>query len=618
MAKVKQDPEVESSSFDHDIWLRESFKMEDDEERKPEVSKLPRQIKLEGHALRTSRKRNILDNQDAGFQLNEEKNEKFDALNKNRDTKGSDKLSLTERGDASNDVLVDDHLRSKKPRVVTDSVSWEIQLEQAIKSREVENLCKFKCLKCMKKYRSTPTLSMHFSKTGHGKNNEAEIKKCIIKMVSHKCKVCSKSVMCDKKVIQTHVKMHNIKTINKYLKMMEKKIPPRNKYSNNKKVQMEKNRNKIEEADVSKEVGNLCRYQCPTCKHIYESSGGFRKHVLHTWHIDLSKEPSSSFLIKVVAHRCKICSKKVLCDKITLNSHMSNHAIKSLKKYIETTNASRVEEKENTIVLLHKFCKKNSMKYEVTGVVGSLCRYKCDKCDYWSQTWFSMRKHCLALEHGPLSAPTQYLTQVVMHKCNVCEELLLADKLFIDVHLRKHKLTIRKYMEKTSTINSEETWHRQYHKELRKAIRDIPAIPAKTQLTLKANSLPASKVTKHIGDISFFKCPHCCRSGISYNCLLSHCRTKHNISFVAYDPKLLEEARYHQCHICSEIILCDTTIVRKHLGQNHGGMNLSEYKMEHVSKQGYIAIPNFKVYMTNFNVFNEVKISNPVVSAKQI
>ncbi len=511
------------------------------------------------------------------------------------------------------DALEDDNdmeTQNKKARVVTEtSVPWEKLLEQATKSSKVENMCKFECQKCNIMYKSKPGLTSHFSKTGHGKNNIGDIRKCVMKLVAHKCKVCSKLLMCDTKVIQTHIKVHKIESIKEYKKLKNEKVHRSNKISNNKKVEMEKNDNSLENSKVSEELGNLCKYKCPTCKQVYNSAGSLRKHFLDTRHADLSRKALNSFLTKIVAHICKICSMKVLCDKMALYSHMFLHGIKSLKEYITTTKARRVEEQENNTELLQNFCKKISMKYQITGAVGSLCRYTCDKCDYFCQTWPTLKRHCSNSGHGPLSPATKYLAHVVIHKCKVCDELLLADKYFIEVHLQKHQVTTRDYVKIASITNSKETWYKQYHKELKKAIRDIPAVPAKTDYSLQANSLPESNVTKHLGDISFFKCPHCSTSGISYNSLLAHCRTKHNISCVAYDQNLLEEARYHQCHICSENLLCDSAIVRKHLGQKHGGMNLSEYKTEHVFKNGYIDIPNFKVYMTNGNVFKEVKIT---------
>ncbi len=65
----------------------------------------------------------------------------------------------------------------------------------------------------------------------------------------------------------------------------------------------------------------------------------------------------------------------------------------------------------------------------------------------------------------------------------------------------------------------------------------------------------------------------------------------------------IEEARYHKCHICDVILLCDNNIISKHVYHTHG-IKLSQYNSDFVLKNGSIVFPTYQDYCQNKKVFD--------------
>ncbi len=76
-------------------------------------------------------------------------------------------------------------------------------------------------------------------------------------------------------------------------------------------------------APVSSAVANVCAYQCPKCKSKMIARDSLTMHFKRL-HSDFKKGKYNDYLIKIVAHQCRICSKKLLCDKRVILGHVKN------------------------------------------------------------------------------------------------------------------------------------------------------------------------------------------------------------------------------------------------------------------------------------------------------
>ncbi len=89
-------------------------------------------------------------------------------------------------------------------------------------------------------------------------------------------------------------------------------------------------------------------------------------------------------------------------------------------------------------------------------------------------------------------------------------------------------------------------------------------------MTLNTNSLPSDQVTKDTGNVTFFKCSVCSKSISSFANLMHHYKKEHHLTRISYNAESVAQARYHKCHICAKIILCDNSFVYKHVSKSHG------------------------------------------------
>ncbi len=195
-----------------------------------------------------------------------------------------------------------------------------------------------------------------------------------------------------------------------------------------------------------RKIGNLCKLRCPDCATLFNSVGGLRKHCNHSDCETFQHEDLYKYLDKSVTHRCKICSKLLLCDWAIIHSHIQSHKIKSLEAYAETTGCIIVGNKrEKETIFYDKTNKAKSLKK-----IGAFCSFKCDKCDYTVRSWSGMRTHLKKLKHGCLKSKGwhNYIDEIVMHQCQICQKKILNERTFLGIHFNKtHHLTVPQYVE---------------------------------------------------------------------------------------------------------------------------------------------------------------------------
>ncbi len=144
-------------------------------------------------------------------------------------------------------------------------------------------------------------------------------------------------------------------------------------------------------------------------------------------------------LEKIVKHKCKLCSKVLLCDTRNILNHiLKKHDMKSIGEYATETGCtvkksfSKLTIKHDTLV--------DSSRALVLKEIGNYCSFTCDKCDHKSSKWFYMRRHLksthkLCCKQGDWH---KFVSKAVLHKCNICREKILNDYEFVRTHMRKH------------------------------------------------------------------------------------------------------------------------------------------------------------------------------------
>ncbi len=366
-------------------------------------------------------------------------------------------------------------------------------------------------------------------------------------------------------------------------------------------------------APVSDSVGNLCQYRCPKCHTIYSLWDSLYRHLKETRHALPTRTIKSNTLVKIVAHNCFICSKKVLCDRPSIRNHLRQHKMRSIKEYVDKTKATLIKGKIKC--QLGELHKKLNSKYKLSENIGYLCRYKCEKCDFSCSKWMIMRQHIKIKRHElkAFSSILRYLHTASFHRCRMCEELILCDTEIAGYHLKKrHQITVNKY--RAAMLKIHTSTFQEYMIKLKTAIQDIPIVKTKQSNVLKVGSLPDHMTTGNMGNLSFFRCKDCNKSGMSFASLRSHYTHSHNLKRPAlkYDSKLVVEARFHKCHICSRLVMCDNYILGEHLKNSHK-LTLSQYKKELVLRKGFRFFPSYHEYAGNNYSLETSQTSNNMI-----
>ncbi len=92
----------------------------------------------------------------------------------------------------------------------------------------------------------------------------------------------------------------------------------------------------LESAPESDTVADMCEYQCRKCDKKFTRRSQLYKHFKKTLHADSKRIYYANYLVKVTAFRCRICSRKILCDKETIARHLkSEHKVGALREYCQ-------------------------------------------------------------------------------------------------------------------------------------------------------------------------------------------------------------------------------------------------------------------------------------------
>ncbi len=354
-------------------------------------------------------------------------------------------------------------------------------------------------------------------------------------------------------------------------------------------------------APVSETILNLCKYQCPKCRKIYMSRPLLSRHLKKT-HAFIDQGCFTKYLVKIIAHQCKNCHKKLLCDRTTILSHIRHkHKVKILNKHSDKNCPEDYEQTARKKMKLKKMFSEIGSQCITTSVVGNLCNFICRQCNYTTKSWKILRRHIKRENHLPILPPMKHVQKLMLHKCHLCQQLLFCDLYMIGYHITSnHKHTINEYRKRVKIQNCDKP-HLQYLLELRPLIQDIPAAESRLPYALQSKGLPEDSVTNNVGNICFFQCPKCDKSFSSYGALYIHSRADHDFTKISFERNVVE-ARYHRCSICKMCIACDNEFVYRHVKWKHN-LCLKQYSKDYVLKRGNKVFPTWKEYKYDNQVF---------------
>ena len=133
--------------------------------------------------------------------------------------------------------------------------------------------------------------------------------------------------------------------------------------------------------------------------------------------------------------------------------------------------------------------------------------------------------------------------------------------------------------------------------------REVPVSPFmftieknrnKKQHLWPSYTLANDQVTRLVGNLCVFKCDVCLTIFPSWVRLETHLSSRHGRPiFKNFDVHNIVEARYHRCCICTHILLCDKSIIKRHIRKHrHNGVDITYEAYKELSQKTENAGPN--------------------------
>ncbi len=301
-------------------------------------------------------------------------------------------------------------------------------------------LCQFDCLECHKSFFNWVNKALHVNSQHNKSISMKNFKDYLYKVTIHICQICSERVLSDSRFLSHHFGPKHGLSLNEY----------RQKFKCDSSLKKDL-QSSLERGRFSQnEIGNLCTYRCKGCNNVYHSSQTFQRHNLcKSANCPITEDTPQwqTSLEKVVKHKCKLCSKVLLCDTRNIINHiLKKHDMKSIGEYAKKTGCT-VKKSFSMVTLKHDTLVDNSHAL-VLIKIGNYCSFTCAKCDHKSSKWCNMRRHLksthkLCCRQGDWH---NFVSKAVMHKCHICREKILNDYEFISTHMRnRHHISYTNY-----------------------------------------------------------------------------------------------------------------------------------------------------------------------------
>ncbi len=436
--------------------------------------------------------------------------------------------------------------------IKTDSLRYYSSNDQSnasVSESASPGLCTFKCPDCYLVYTNWIKFGKHLKTTHKKAAAMSEVKRYMVNVTVHVCRICASKILCETSFLVLHLKKHNL-NLEQY----------RQKYNCQKGSATQKGIPKIvENAPVSvRPVSGLCIFKCTDCDSTFTNWESLSSHIkTHSkWKRHKRKIHSSefgNFIVKAVVHVCKICSDRIICDRVLLKLHFKSKHKMSLEKYKHQYKCDSYWTIKYTRLLQRGSLSANK--------IGNLCVFSCPVCQKTFKTYSSFGNHTnISCKSANTTARRlQNLKKVISHKCLLCSKLLLCDLRFIKTHLKGHHktMTIRKYASITGC--------------------SIAGVDMEKDKSFEEMAKVA-EVTDQIGNFCRYKCDHCNEHfAEKWPSMFAHLKNVHGSSPTkGCHEKHVIKVVMHECKGCGFKLLNDRHILRNHI-QSHHQMTLSGY-----------------------------------------
>ncbi len=311
----------------------------------------------------------------------------------------------------------------------------------------VGSFCLYVCHVCGSEFSFKTSLQEHQRASSHESSSRPEYE--MKKIVYHKCKLCSKSICCDIRVLTSHFKTHGISLKEYCIKTGCTIIHQR---------QMEYYK-VLKSFQLSKAVHDSCVFVCKPCnnRHFYSYQAFQQHHKTHSKTI----EPISACIVKGFSYRCDMCGQLMLCDKFLIRSHMRKHKLKTkhkqetifkrfLPNYLAFCKNFKKSLPVSTTVHRRVIIPLDNVSLKNTSdVFGNMCIFKCSFCALESlHSWKELEKHCQTFHNkkAGLAYDKSMVQTARYHLCLLCPRAVLNDRQFLTRHLhRSHKMKLSNY-----------------------------------------------------------------------------------------------------------------------------------------------------------------------------
>ncbi len=460
-------------------------------------------------------------------------------------------------------------------------------LASSLTTNIVENLCSFACGICEFKTNKWGGMKSHNRHSDHGPGNGKYNTKYVKEARYHKCVVCNAVMLCDIYVIKSHVTNSHGYPLEKYVQICKEKgtkakLPRKIVKSESQKTLwvQSKNKEKAKSDTFSYEFANLVIYKCDKCDETFHGWSFLLKHLKkcqNKTHFD------KKYIFQKVMHECKICKKKVLCDKRFIMSHIrGTHKMYAQQSYIDLGKEDRIQRftfkkikcddgHDSYCMRVKMFASNLSTGHldftiprdlindsDMTSELGNFCMFQCVYCKQKSDSWSDMMGH-VNKEHRKddilLSKfHRDYLTGAVYHKCYICQEGVLCDETLINHHTRKaHGIFFK---EKYKEFKNSGHWPIPEALTIEKTYEQLPSHMSEENISNK----PTNACT--------FSCDKCPQLKTDWQSFRIHKNKMHKEFRFPFEAKYVKRAKYYQCPICQTYILCDRVFFRNHLNRH--------------------------------------------------
>ncbi len=422
--------------------------------------------------------------------------------------------------------------------------------------------CFYKCLECNDTFTSWKRLRRHSLRNHSIAISYAQVGKLIVKAESYVCKICSARLLCDNTFLYRHLTRHKM-TVGQYARkfVASREQPEGVSYEYSEKV-----------------IGNLCSYKCKGCSLEFKCQKSLLKH--QDRFFMCKQTETTSNMILIVYHHCKLCKRKIVCSATNLKRHFRGCHNLSLEEYCSKTgctidknsNKSRIpvhdhENLENAAndsekMLLRSSLESNNRRvvYVTNKIIANLCKnapvskgtfngcmFQCQKCLEQFKDWESLRRHTKKVHHvNNLSVidVQKFISKTTCYICKICSAKLLCDSTFITRHLINfHDMRLGQYGSKYEPM-------------------------------FYSTSLETTYSEKVIGNLCLYECEECKQlfdNPTSFN----HHRSKYLHASKTFTQSLAKRV-CHKCKLCNKSVICSKVALKCHFQSCHK-LSIKEY-----------------------------------------